>query len=500
MTATAAPDRPWTDRLVRPTLPELWTFLSIALPVLASIIAPLPTVDLAYQLRAGADILDGNGIPAVDSWTFTAAGTAWLDQQWGAQAILAVVYRAAGWTGLAILRAALVGLIFGLLLVAIRVRQPRLGVRVGAWLTLGAFVVAAPALALRPQLLAMVCFALTLALLAGRRARPRLVWLVPLVTIAWANLHGSFVLAPVLVGLAWLEDLGERAPRADGTFLASLTTSVATLVTPFGLEAWRYAAGLAADAEVRSRVSEWQPTLPTTVPGLLFWASVIAVGVIVVALVRRRLSLPWPAALTLLAFAALGAVTGRGVAWWPAIATATVAGLLPNGGPARTSDRTAERRPPRGSRLNALVALALVAAAAAALPIWRPVDLATGAPRGLLAYAPAGITASLRATAGPDDRVWNPQVWGSWFEHAVPEPRYAFDSRIELISSATWGAGDRVLGAIGDWSGLLEQYGVTIVVVEGDSDGSLAKALAGDSRWRLEYADNDGSIWRRAPS
>ena len=99
----------------RPCL-GLWLFLAIALPALASLIATLPTTDLAYQLRAGTDILGGGGVPAHDAWTFTAAGLPWLDQQWGAQVILAAVYGAAGWTGLAILRAAMVALVSGLIL------------------------------------------------------------------------------------------------------------------------------------------------------------------------------------------------------------------------------------------------------------------------------------------------------------------------------------------------------------------------------------------------
>ena len=77
------------------TLPRLWAFLAIGLPVLAALIANLPSVDLTYHLRAGAEILAGQGIPTVDTWTFTAAGTPWTDQQWGAQVILAAVYQVA---------------------------------------------------------------------------------------------------------------------------------------------------------------------------------------------------------------------------------------------------------------------------------------------------------------------------------------------------------------------------------------------------------------------
>ena len=109
------PDRPAVHvcRPPRMSFARLWAVLAILLPALAALIANLSSVDLAYHLRAGGDILDGAGIPRADAWTFTALGQPWLDQQWGAQVILAAVYRLAGWTGLVLLRALLVGLLFG---------------------------------------------------------------------------------------------------------------------------------------------------------------------------------------------------------------------------------------------------------------------------------------------------------------------------------------------------------------------------------------------------
>ncbi len=88
------------------SLNRLWVFLAIALPAFAALLATMSTVDLAYHLRAGGEILTNRAVPAVDTWTFTAAGLPWVDQQWGAQLVLALTERLGGWTGLAILRAA----------------------------------------------------------------------------------------------------------------------------------------------------------------------------------------------------------------------------------------------------------------------------------------------------------------------------------------------------------------------------------------------------------
>ena len=83
--------------LTWPTLGQLWAFLGVFLPALAALLVPMPAVDLAYQLRAGGDILAGHGVPASDTWTFTVFGTPWLDQQWGAQVILAGSYNLNPW-------------------------------------------------------------------------------------------------------------------------------------------------------------------------------------------------------------------------------------------------------------------------------------------------------------------------------------------------------------------------------------------------------------------
>ena len=145
------------------------------------------------------------------------AGQPWFDQQWGAQVVLRAVESVGGWIGLAAFRALLVGAIFGgTTLIAVR---RGLDVRTAAILSLLAFVVAAPALALRPQLLGMVCFVGVLLLVVGRREHPRRLWLAPVIVTVWANLHGSFFLGPLVVGLAAFEDLYDRRPEARQTLI-----------------------------------------------------------------------------------------------------------------------------------------------------------------------------------------------------------------------------------------------------------------------------------------
>ena len=467
------------------TFPRLWAALAILLPILGALIANLSSVDLAYHLRAGGQILDGGGIPRTDTWTYTAAGLPWLDQQWGAQAILATTYRLAGWTGLVVLRAALVGLLFGLLFLACRLRGADL--RRAAWLTLAAFFVSAVALALRPQLFGMVLLAGTLLVLAGRHRWPRLLWLLPVIVAVWANLHGSFFLGPVVVGLAWLEDAHDRVPAARRTLAIAVLAALAAYANPFGVEVWSYAVGLSTNSEVTARITEWQPTSLRAIPGILFFGSALAVAALVA---RQARAVRWATLAWLCVFFVIGVYAIRGVAWWPLGAAYAVAGLVAK----VPSEASAAVRTYRGTtRTNAAIVAALIVAGILLLPVWRPIDPGLRAPVGVVGNAPPGVTAALRDLARPSDRLFNPQTWGSWFEFALPDLPLAIDSRIEVFPPQVWEDYAAVTGGSVGWESILDRWGVTIVVVPTDDEALIERLRA--AGWQVSFEDEDGIVF-----
>ena len=478
---------PWRDSIPGVSLRGLWLFLAVALPMLAALLASLSSVDLAYHLRAGAEILAAGAIPSVDTWTFTAAGVPWLDQQWLSEVALTIVYRLGGWTGLAVLRALLVGVVFASLL-AIAVRRG-LSPRTAALLTLVAFAIAAPALALRAQLFGMAFFAVSLVLVWERRRHPAWLWAIPVLVVPWANIHGSFFLAPLILGLAWLEDLADRSPLRHRALVVGVVSALSACLTPFGPAVWAYAVGLSTNPEVTRRITEWQPTSIRDATGALFFASVAAVGVLIA---RRDRPVAWSTLLWLGAFVAIGLYAQRGVAWWPLAAVPIVASLLP------AQVATAPEGPSRRTmhRLNAVVTALIVLAGLALLPAWRPVDPETGVPGGVLTDAPPGVTAALREATEPGDNVFNPQPWGSWFEFAVPEARYALDSRIEFFPPEVWGEYEGVVVGSAGWQERLDGWGVAAVVLQVE-DAAFRDRLV-TAGWRETYRDEDGSVFVRA--
>ena len=464
---------------------RLWLFLAVALPALAALVGPMSTVDLTYHLRAGSEILATARIPTADTWTFTAAGLPWIDQQWGAQVIFAVTEEVGGWTGIALLRASLTALVFACLYLV--GRRHGLDSRTAGLLSIVAFLVASPAMAMRPQLLGMACFAVVLLLVADRRAHPGRLWLAPIIVAAWANFHGSFFLGPAILGLAWLEDVHDRVPRPHRALGIAIVAAAAACLTPFGPLVWSYAIGLSTNPEVTARVTEWQPTSLRTTAGLLFYGSVLAVALLIA---RRGRPLPWPTMVTLAFFILLGIYAERGVAWWPlaAVAVIAAAGLLPS-----RAERSSE--PPSFRRLNLVLAGALTLATVAALPLWRPLDPGTRAPAAMLTDAPPGVTSALRDLGRSGDHVFHPQVWGSWFEYAIPDRRTAIDSRIEFFPPGVWRAYEQIAGGADGWQAQLEDWDVATVVVDA-KDTAFAARLT-DAGWREAHRDDDGFVFRR---
>jgi hypothetical protein len=474
------------------TRDRLWLALAILLPALAATIAPMSTVDLAYQVRAGELMLESLAVLRTDPFTFTAMGDPWLNQQWGAGVLFALVHGLGGWGGLALFRALLIAVAVGFVLLGCRRWLPA---RPAALLTLAGFVVGIAALGLRAQLFGIVLFAAVLAILAWRDERPRLAWAIPLLVLAWANLHGSFFLGPAAVLVALAQDLVARRPGVRRLLAVLAASLVATCVTPFGPAVWGYAAGIATNPEITRLITEWQRTSPLTVTGAFFYLSVVgAVAAVVLATRRYGAPLPVLSVAWLAGLALLGAYAERGVAWWafgaPVALASTVAALL-GPAPAPRADRRALRF------LNAAVVAVLAIAVLALQPVLREGDPLTGPP-GLLRDAPAGLAQSLAELAGPSDRAVVPQPWASWFEWAAPGIPVMVDSRVEVVPASAWIDYARIVGGGPAALGTLRGVGASVVVVDTATQVALELALrTPGSGWRLAHEDADGAVFTR---
>jgi hypothetical protein len=331
-------------------------------------------------------------------------------------------------------------------------------------------------------------FALTLWLLSDRGRHPVRLWWIPAIVVVWANLHGSFFLALVLVALAWLQ---AKARHEDGTManrlvLVGFASMLAANLNPYGLRVWRYAVGIPANRLIADTIVEWRPPTVRTGPGLVFFLSV---AVVVLLLARSRRSAAWPTLVSLGLFFLIGLFAIRGIYWWALAVPPLLVELLPERLPRPLA------QDPR-SPINTAIAGMVFMLALILLPWWR--TGVAGGPESLLDHAPGGVTASLASVLRPGDRVFNPELWGSWLEFRFPRNPVFDDSRIEVFSARVWNQYDQVSAAVDGWQEILDGWGIRVVVASRSQQGGLIESIRSDPGWRLVHEDHAGLVFVRS--
>jgi len=454
-----------------------WVWVAFLLPASAVLFSLMQTEDLAYQVRAGELVWRLRDVLRTDPFTFTVAGAPWHNQQWGAQLVLAGLHGVSGWRGLAIVRAAIVGGAVGI--TYLRTKARGAPPSAAACVTFVPFLVCITlpgTLAMRPQLLAVPLFVLSSVVVAERRRRPRLLWLIPFVSIAWANVHGSFVLLPLLCAVAFVADVVGRRERTWATGVVTVLAVLAPVATPWGLRSYVYVYNLSTAPIVRTVIDEWQPIWRQWPAGVLFALTCVAAIGPIVRGDRRSLRLEdW---LTIGLFTALAISAGRNLIWW-SLAVPPALGPTFASMPSSAWSRASVR----------FVRIVLAAVVSIGL-----VHVLRGAPEHVLADAPPGITTAVRAAVPPDGHVFA-GWWFSWLEDAVPDGRMFVDARAELFPTEVWDEYFAISRADPGWDALLRERGVDVVVASRRYQAPLIEAMSLAAGWRQVYADAEGVIF-----
>jgi hypothetical protein len=299
------------------------------------------------------------------------------------------------------------------------------------------------------------------------------------------NLHGSFPLGIVLLGLAWLEDRRRSPQDARRLLLAAGVATAATLVNPWGPRVWSYVVELSTDPVVAAHISEWGPPSVRTPTGLFFFLSLFAVALL---LARAPRPVGWLPLFTLALFASLGLLAIRGVVWWAMVAPVVVAGLLPD--PERPRE---ELRPP----LHAVLAVGLVALLVLTLPVGRGTDPVTGGP-AVLTYAPERLVAAARRAAPPGTHVFVSQLYASWSEFSAPRFPVAVDPRIEIFPETVWNDYYLVSAGGEGWTEVLDRWDVGVLILEPHQAQGLLQVIGAHPDWRRIIAEDTGAVYVRA--
>jgi len=262
--AWLAPDLALTFALM--TL--LWLFF-----ILGGATALFNDSDTGWHIRTGERIISSRSLPHVDPFSFSKPGEPWVAWEWGADVLMAAVYRASGLGGVALMYGLSIGAAVwmwfrlnraagGNCLLACLFFVPMLPTTWMHWLA-------------RPHVLSWLFLLGTVWLC--ERMPPRLGWrhltAVAVTSAVWANLHASFFFAPLIALIyaagAYLRPLiwevrgrpsrrETRGSSARSYVLLALAALAGTLANPNGWRLHQHVFSYLSDSQLLAHVGEFQ--------------------------------------------------------------------------------------------------------------------------------------------------------------------------------------------------------------------------------------------------
>src|SRR5437660_5318090 len=189
---------------------------------------PSTDSDTYWQLAMGRWMLDHHAFLRQDIFSSTVAGAHFGVGEWLGQVAFAGSFAAAGWAGIAILRATLIAISsFFLVRLARRGRTPW-------WISLplvvGALLVSKITWTDRPQLFTLALFPALLELLLSMPSGfSRRLLVLPPLFLLWTNLHGGYLLGVAVVAIVAVEAVLTNGRRG----LPLVATAVACVAVTF---------------------------------------------------------------------------------------------------------------------------------------------------------------------------------------------------------------------------------------------------------------------------
>jgi hypothetical protein len=454
--------------------------------------------DTWWHLRSGQYILETHTIPTTDPFSHTRGGQAWIDHGWLAQVFWYSLFALGGWTGLSLGLAALVTCAFGLMW---QVTPGNLYIRAFS-LILGAITSAVIWVA-RPQMVSFLLAGLVLLLLEGyKRAGRRWVYAMPLITMLWANVHGGYAIAFMLMAAYVMGETFNRLTghnddpvlswRQIGTLMGVAAASFAVVaINPHGWQMWTYPFRTVGIGALRDYIQEWRsPNFHLT----MTWPFVVMLMLILAAMGRAGRRSDWTDLALVGMWGGWSLFAARNIGIFGLVTTPALARYadaawghhLPAMAKSSTNHRLAL------VRLNwLLLGLLILAALVKISTALAPSAIAQVEERTL----PYGAVRFIQ-TEDPPGPMFNSYNWGGYLIFKLwPQYPVYIDGRTDLYDDAFIRRYLNMMVAGNGWEQNLDDDGINLVLIE--SESTLAKFLRQDPAWEEVYQDEMAAVFIR---
>ena len=446
-----------------------------------------------WHLKTGQQILQTGSIPYVDPYSETRAGQPWIPHEWLAQVLMFSLYSAGGFT--------LVTVVFALLSTTafwiVYRRCPQRPFLPAIPLIMGV-AAASPMLGARPQVLSVLFASIFIWVLEryAKRRHQGYLWALVGLMLLWVNVHGAFILGPILIALQILGLAVDRIqnknsdPRAQLKHLgvALLACTAATAVNPSGLRLIGYVMETVRRTTEQVYLADWASPNFHDFRFQLFAALILGLFV-ALALSRERIS-----AGQILSFSAvtwLGLQSVRHIPIFVLIAVPLIVtqiylcirDLTPTNASTNTS-----REFPRINVAILAVAILLMANRVVSLAASQKTAEETNFPRAAVEFIRDN------RVSGP---MFNLYEWGGYLIwNLYPDWKVFVDGRPEIYGDAY--IQDYVDAYYGrrDWQHLLKRFEIRTVIVE--PTAPLASLLRESTEWKNAFEDKVAVVFVRS--
>jgi hypothetical protein len=331
--------------------------------------------------------------------------------------------------------------------------------------------------------------------------------------VAWANLHGSFLLGIAILGcyaLGRIVEVGWKTRRASAIISDRLTQQwviltacaiASSLVNPYGLELLVENVRVARNANLRE-TGPWLPLMLPNLPAVLFLSCLALLSVV---LRHSRRPVRPVEVLLLILFGGLVLPTGRALGWFGPVFVFVAAPHLGDAVGRVWPTRESTVPPPEHGPLTprhfavTLICGLVVWCSFALAPISQGLlgkDARTGN-RVLGPRLPHELSERLEAQQ-PEGLVFTSTEWADWLLwNGPPGIQVYMTSDVHRAARPVWHDYKRITCAGRGWELAADRYGIGTMVVSKRHQVALIAAIQRSARWKVAWEDETALLARR---
>ena len=480
--------QPQIEQLIIHEIPHNSGFLvySLVMMVLLSISVLLPLLpnDFWPYLRIGEEILKNRSIPTTEFMTYTQFGHPAVYLFWLPSLIFLGLYNLGGILLIEIISALCIGGFYTFLWLAMR--ELRANPLIAGIILFITALIGVNDWSTRPQIFTLPLFGLALLLvIKWQKLDNRFLWLLPVISMIWANFHASFIVLFFILIPALLIGKGNR----KRLLLITLFSLFSTLINPYGIGLWSNLFAMVHNTSIINFSLEWQPPTNSGWQANLFFGILLLIPVLTAFSKPRIYLLYW---IWFLGFGWMALSAVRYIAWFlPFEAILLIMLLNPIISRSQKRFNFFTNR-----KINLVIGIALLLLPISLLPGIRGLWW-NQAPPLYNERTPVNATNWLKQNSQLPGELWSDFSYSTYLTYALPERKLFMTNRFEDFPAQQLSDNRRIDEATYDWQTILDKYKVNLIMASTTSEPNLIQAALSSPNWREVYRDDQTVIFIR---